>query len=127
MIYDENTGVFNTIGRSSLQDSTNSLEADVIIRDGNSGDLTAIGNVYWIDTTNDASIRCDSMKFNKKENRVVATGTGRQPLFKSFTNAEDTLYLKADTLIVSESDSISKAKNVQAYYKVCLLYTSRCV
>lgn len=118
LIYDENTGVFNTIGRSSLQDSTNSLEADVIIRDGNSGDLTAVGNVYWIDTTNDASISCDSMKFNKKENRVVASGTGRQPLFKSFTNSNDTLYLKADTLIVSESDSISKAKNVQAYYKV---------
>lgn len=118
LIYDENTGVFNTVGRSSLQDSTNSLEADKIIRDGTSGDLTAVGNVYWVDTTNDASISCDSMKFNKKENRVVASGTGRQPLFKSFTNAEDTLYLKADTLIVSESDSITKTKNVQAYFKV---------
>lgn len=119
LIYNDSSGVFTTVGRSMLNDSTNSLVADQIFRDGVSGNLIAVGKVIWIDTANAATIDCDSMHLSKKSNKVVATSSnGRQPLFKSFDNTEDTLYVKADTLIVFESDTISKTKNVQAYYRV---------
>lgn len=119
LVYDENTGVFVTTGRSNLTDSTNQLEANEIRRDSATGNLLATGLVIWIDTTNKASIICDSMRFNKNENRVIAVGKdSRQPLFKSFSNSEDTLYLRADILNVFESDSITKTKNILAYHHV---------
>ncbi len=118
LVYHEQSGVFTTEGRSALQDSTNSLEADQIIRDGTTGNLTAIGAVHWLDTLNAASIQCDSMFLDKKNNRVMAIGKGRQPLFKSFDNPEDTLMMRADTLFAFQTDIITKNKTILAYHHV---------
>lgn len=118
LVYNENTGVFVTTGRSALQDSSNHLEADRIVRSGNEGNLVAAGRVLWTDTVNHAGIDCDSMFLDKKNNKVIAMGHGRQPLFKSYSNPEDTLLLRADTLIAFEKDTISKSKAILAYHHV---------
>ncbi len=121
LIYNELTQVFITSGRSALQDSTNKLEADQIIRDGVSGNLTAIGDVHWLDTVHSAFIRCDSMFLDKKNNKVIAIGKGRQPLFKSFANINDTLLMRADTLVALQADTISKSRIILAYRHVQIL------
>lgn len=118
LVYHDSTGVFVTEGRSALQDSSNYLEADFIEREANSEDLTAWGDVYWTDTLNRVDIHCDSLHFNKRENRVIASGKGRQPLFKSFDNPADTLFLRADTLVAYQGDSLSPDKSIQAFHKV---------
>ncbi|MEO7531192.1 MAG: OstA-like protein, partial [Sediminibacterium sp.] len=118
LVYNEKTGQFTTSGRAALQDSTNQLDADEIIRDSKSGNLTARGNVYWMDTAQHSGILCDSMFLDKASNKVIAIGFNHQPVFKSFSNPADTLYLAADTLIAFQTDSIHKDKNIRAYHKV---------
>lgn len=118
LVYNESTEVFSTTGRSSLQDSTNQLEADEIFREGKSGNLSAKGNVDWTDTLQHTSIKSDSMYLDKINNRAIAMGTHRQPVFKSYANPADTLYLAADTLIAFQKDTILKEKNILAYHHV---------
>jgi len=118
LVYNDSTGVFTTAGRATLQDSSNHLEADHIFKEDQSGNLIASGNVYWLDTLNDASIQCDSLHMNKANNRVTAVGEGRQPIFKSFHQTIDTLFLKADTLIAYQTDTSSKARSILAYHDV---------
>lgn len=118
LVYNDSSGVFTTLGRATLQDSSNHLEADQIFKEDETGNLIATGNVYWLDTLNDASIQCDSLHMDRETNRVTAVGEGRQPIFKSFQNTTDTLFLKADTLIAYQADSISKAKSIQAFHDV---------
>ncbi|HNR08645.1 MAG TPA: OstA-like protein [Saprospiraceae bacterium] len=118
LVYHDSTGVFITEGRSVLQDSSNYLEADLIEREAGSEDLKARGAVYWTDTLNRVDIHCDSLHFNKRENRVVATGKGRQPLFKSFDNPADTLFLRADTLVAYQADTLRPDKSIKAYHRV---------
>jgi len=118
LVYNDSSGVFTTLGRATLQDSTNQLEADHIFTEEGTGNLMAKGNVQWLDTLNDASILCDSMHLDKANNRITAIGEGRQPLFKSFHNTTDTLFLKADTLIAYQADTSSKAKSIEAYHEV---------
>lgn len=118
LVYNDSSGVFTTMGRASLQDSTNQLEADQILKEDRTGNLIASGNVFWQDSVNDASIQCDSLHMDKSTNRVTAVGEGRQPLFKSFHHTHDTLYLKADTLVAYQTDTISKARSIEAYHDV---------
>jgi lipopolysaccharide export system protein LptA len=118
LIYNENTEVFSTLGRSSLQDSTNQLVADEIFREGKSGNLTARGKVDWTDTVQHTSITCDSIYLDKVNNRAIAMGRQKQPVFKSYSNPADTLYLAADTLIAFQKDTVSKEKNILAYHHV---------
>ncbi len=118
LVYNEGSGIFTTNGRSALKDSTNILEADMIRRDGNSGNLMAIGKVNYTDTASHSMIDGDSLFFNKNENRVIAVGKGRQPLFRSYDNPQDTFYLQGDTLIAFQHDTITKKKTILAYHKV---------
>lgn len=118
LIYNDSSGIFTTMGRASLQDSSNQLEADHILKEDQTGNLIASGNVFWQDTLNEVSIQCDSLHMDRANNRVTAVGEGRQPLFKSYHQTEDTMFLKADTLIAYQADTNSKAKSIQAFHDV---------
>jgi lipopolysaccharide export system protein LptA len=118
LVYNEKTGQFITTGRAALQDSTNQLEADEIVRIDSTENLIAKGSVNWIDTIQQTAIQCDSLFLDKVNNRAIAVGFHRQPIFKSFSDPADTLYLAADTLIAFQKDTISKQKNILAYHDV---------
>ena len=119
LVYNENTGVFTTTGRASLKDSTNQLEANEIFREGKSGNLSARGAVIWSDTLQHTSIHCDSMYLDKANNRVIAIGNNnQQPVFKSYSNPADPLFMSADTLVAFEKDTVSKEKNILAFHHV---------
>lgn len=118
LVYNDSLNTFTTFGRAILQDSANQLEADHILREDKSGNLIARGDVHWADTLNDASIVCDSMHLDKLSSRVTAIGHGRQPLFRSYHNTSDTLFLKADTLVAYQADTNSKARSIKAFHKV---------
>ncbi len=94
--YNSEEESFQTDGRSKIYDEAQILEADQIDFDTEADIGIATGNVYWVDTVEQVSIRCENANYNKATDYLKATG-GR-PLMTSLVDG-DTLYLSADTLI----------------------------
>ncbi len=103
IVYNTAEESFQTEGRSRIYDEAQILEADQIDFDTESEIGIATGNVYWVDTVEQVSIRCENANYNKANDYLKATG-GR-PLMTSLVDG-DTLYLSADTLISYRVDPV---------------------
>ncbi|MEM8907972.1 MAG: OstA-like protein, partial [Bacteroidota bacterium] len=92
--YDSKNEVFKTQGRAQVVDGDQLLDADSIDYDGTTG--IARGNVIWTDTSDNITINCQQMIYNKETDYVKASG-GR-PLLTSLIDG-DTLFMSSDTLV----------------------------
>lgn len=94
--YDTKNESVQTEGRSRIVDEAQILIADQIDYDNEAQIGLAQGNVYWVDTVEQITIRCENAAYDKATDYLKATG-GR-PLMTTLVDG-DTLYLAADTLI----------------------------
>lgn len=94
IMYDSKNETFKTEGRSRLIDDSQILDADTIDFIGNLG--IATGNVVWTDTTDNITIICERLDYNKETDYVQASG-GR-PLMTTLVDG-DTMFMSSDTLV----------------------------
>ncbi len=94
IMYDSKNEKFKTEGRSRLIDDSQILDADTIDFIGDLG--VATGNVVWTDTTDDITIICERLDYNKETDYVQASG-GR-PLMTTLVDG-DTMFMSSDTLV----------------------------
>lgn len=116
--YDSKNEIFKTNGRSRLVDDDQILDADTIDYDGALGN--ARGNVVWTDTTDNITINCRRMDYNKDTDFVKASG-GR-PLLTTIMDG-DTLFMSSDTL-VSHRKSETDSSRVMLGYRDVRVYKS---
>lgn len=94
IIYNSETESFTTQSRSRIIDGPKILDADSIVSEANSA--IATGNVIWTDTTEEVTIKCEHLNFNKNTEKIIASG--KRPLLISLMDG-DTFYMSSDTLI----------------------------
>lgn len=94
IMYDSKNETFKTEGRSRLIDDSQILDADTIDFIGDLG--VATGNVVWTDTTDNITIICERLDYNKETDYVQASG-GR-PLMTTLVDG-DTMFMSSDTLV----------------------------
>lgn len=120
IIFDNKTQSFRTKGRSLIVDEKQTLEGDDVRYDKVTGVGVARGNVYWNDTVQRTSIKCDAMIYNKKKDYIKTLG-GRPLLISEID--KDTLFMVADTF-VSFRDTLravagkDTARTILAYHDV---------
>jgi len=104
IIYDSKNDIYRTRGRSYISDPPQILEADQVDYESETGFGVASGNVIWRDTSEQLTIRCEVVRYEKKSDYLKASG-GR-PLMISLVDG-DSLFLAADTLLgISRKDTI---------------------
>ena len=94
IIYNSETESFTTESRSRIIDGPKTLDADNIVSEAKTA--IASGNVIWTDTTEEVTIKCEHLNFNKDTEKIIASG--KRPLLISLMDG-DTLYMSSDTLI----------------------------
>ena len=106
---------YTTRGRSDIINGNQRLQANFV--DFNSADSMGIakGNVFWQDTSAKTTIRCDSMAYNQRTDYIKASG-GR-PILTSLVD-NDTLWMRADTIVSYKPNPKDSVKNLIAYHKV---------
>lgn len=116
--YNTKTESFKSMGRSTIVDSTTVLTANTVefIEESDIG--LAYGQVELVDTSSKTTIFSESMFMKQSENYSKAFNPdGTRPLLQTLLD-EDSLFLKADTLLSLETpDSITL---LHAYYNVRL-------
>lgn len=113
--YDSKNEVFETEGRSSIVDGSQILDADSVYYIGDIG--IAKGNVIWTDTADQITIESNRIDYNKSTDFVKASG-GR-PLLISVVE-EDTLYMRADTLIALTENPDDTTRVLYGYHHVSI-------
>lgn len=122
--YDNETGDFNSKGRTSLNDDATRLTADLIDISDENGYGMAYGNVVLEDTSAQMEILCDLLYTFDDNSRFKAYNDSlSRPLLKKVMD-NDTLFLAADTLysyeIIEGSDTFQM---INAYYDVRIFQT----
>jgi lipopolysaccharide export system protein LptA len=115
IFFNGKTKTYTTRGRSDIVNGNQRLQADFV--DFNSADSMGIakGNVFWQDTSAKSTIRCDSMAYNQRTDYIKASG-GR-PILTSLVD-NDTLWMRADTIISFKPNPKDSAKALLAYHNV---------
>jgi len=108
IIYDRQTEVYKTKGRSYISDPPQILEADAVDYDNTAGLGIATGNVVWRDTSEELTIKCDSARYNRETDYLKATG-GR-PLLIAMIEG-DSLFMTSDTLVSVRRDTAAANKD----------------
>ena len=106
---------YTTRGRSEIVNGNQILKADNV--DFNSQDSmgVAIGNVYWQDTSAKTTIRCENMQYDQRKDYIKATGN--RPILTSLID-NDTMWLRADTIISMKENPLDSNRTLIAYRKV---------
>ncbi len=113
--YNPKTKTYTTRGRSHIVQKEQILDADFVDFDSKDSVGVARGNVFYQDTAQKVSIRCENLNYNQKTDYLKAVG-GRPILSNIVTG--DTLWLRADT-IISQRDSLKDTvRTLYAYHKV---------
>lgn len=92
--YDTEHEFAHLCNRSSILDSAQTISADTLNFDKNSGIGIAVGNVVWTDTIQKISVLANYAQSNQKTGSIMAT---RKPLM-ILQRKSDTLFIAADTL-----------------------------
>lgn len=103
--------------RSIFSDGQQILEADYSVFSQSSGIGIAYGEVIWQDTANDLLILCDTMSYNRDEDFLQAMGQKERPWLVSIVD-EDSLFVRADTLIYKKSKRADSLHVLLAYHDV---------
>ncbi len=115
IIYKPKTKTYITRGRSKIVNEAQILEADLVDFDSKDSIGIAVGNVFWQDTASKTTLRCERMQYDQRKDFIKAGG-GR-PLMSSLVE-NDTLWLRADTIITFKQKQTDTARSLIAYYKV---------
>lgn len=107
------TKTYSTRGRATIVNENQILIADNVDFIDSTG--IAKGNVFWQDTAAKTSIRCDSMSYDQRKDYIKAAGS--RPLLTSLVD-NDTLWLRADTIVSFKQNLQDTNRNMLAYYKV---------
>ncbi len=113
IFYNGKQKTYATRGRSDIQNGSQKLLANFVDFKDSVG--IAIGDVFWRDTTNKTTIRCDSMRYDQRKDYIKATG-GR-PILTILVDA-DTLWLRADTIVSFKENPTDTLKKLLAFRKV---------
>lgn len=111
--YGSKTESFATTGRARMSDPPQIIEADQIDFDGTEG--LAVGNVIWRDTAEKITVISEVADYNKETEYLKASGD--RPLLISIMD-DDTLYMRADTLVSQRKSEIDSSKLLIAYDRV---------
>lgn len=103
--------------RSIFSDQNQILEADYSVFSQASGTGIAYGQVVWQDTTNHLLIRCDTMSYNRDAEYLIAMGLDERPWLVSIVD-EDSLFVRADTLVYQQSLEGDSLHVLLAYHDV---------
>ncbi|MBL7818217.1 MAG: LPS export ABC transporter periplasmic protein LptC [Saprospiraceae bacterium] len=115
ILYSGKTKTYATRGRSKIINEGKFLEADFVDFDSKDSVGIAKGNVFWQDTSAKTTLRCDSMAYDQRRDYIKAGG-GRPILTSLIDN--DTLWLRADTIITFKPNPADTFRTMLAYYKV---------
>lgn len=115
IIYQPKTKTYATRGRSKIVNEAQILEADLVDFDSKDSVGIAVGNVFWQDTASKTTLRCAKMQYDQRKDFIKAGG-GR-PILSSLVE-NDTLWLRADTIITFKQKQTDTARSLIAYYKV---------
>ena len=115
IIYKPKNKTYITRGRSKIVNEAQILEADLVDFDSKDSIGIAVGNVFWQDTVSKTTLRCEKMQYDQRKDFIKAGG-GR-PLMSSLVE-NDTLWLRADTIITFKQKQTDTARSLIAYYKV---------
>jgi lipopolysaccharide export system protein LptA len=115
ILYNGKSKTYATRGRAKIVNEAQFLEADRVDFDSKDSVGVAIGRVFWRDTSAKTTLRCDSMTYDQRRDYIKAGG-GRPTLTSLVDN--DTLWLRADTIITFKADPKDSARTMLAYYKV---------
>lgn len=116
--YDSREKKYQITGRSKVVDGDNVVVADSLDFNDQLGAGLAIGNVVFIDTTNDYTIVADRLDYNKQSDFVNASSVkGRRPLMKTLIE-KDTLFMSAQVLTSFKPDSTKEDRLLLAYQDV---------
>lgn len=113
--YKAKTKTYTTRGRSKIVNEAQILEADFVDFDSKDSLGIAKGNVFWQDTTQKTSLRCTEMAYNQRTEYIKASGN--RPVLTTIID-NDTLWLRADTIITYKPDPKDSVRTMIAYYKV---------
>ena len=118
MYYDVKRDSFAVMDRSTFYNEDQILVADQVRFNNTTGNGIAWGSVEWTDTINNFGIFCDSMIYSNQKNEVLGLGIQDRPLMWNLVDL-DTMFIKADTLhmseLIEEGDTINE---LVAYYNV---------
>lgn len=103
--------------RSIFSDRNQILEADYSVFSQSSGTGIAFGKVIWQDTVNHLLIRCDTMSYNRDTDYLQAMGLNERPWLVSIVD-EDSLFVRADTLIYQKNQPEDSLHVLLAYHDV---------
>lgn len=113
--YDTEHEFAHLCNRSSILDSAQTISADTLNFDKNSGIGIAVGNVVWTDTIQKISVLANYAQSNQKTGSIMAT---RKPLM-ILQRKSDTLFIAADTLFSG------RLSNGQSSVRTDSLHTTR--
>lgn len=118
--YDSKNKTYSTRGRSFISDPPQLLEADSVDFSETGSLGRASGNVIWRDTSDQYTILCAQADYDRSRDYIKATGglPGRPELISMLEG--DSLFLSADTLLVTRQDSSAAdtARTMQAIGQV---------
>ncbi|MFZ4425919.1 MAG: OstA-like protein [Saprospiraceae bacterium] len=103
--YDSKNKSYSTRGRSAISDPPQLLEADSVDFSESDALGRARGNVIWRDTSDQYTILCNEADYDRTRDYIKASGglPGRPELISMLDG--DSLFLSADTLLVTRQDS----------------------
>ncbi len=113
--YDAEKESFSTTGRSKVLDKSQVLEANKLDFDDKTGLGLAEGNVFWLDTLEDISIRGEIIRYNKETGYIKAKG--HRPMLITM-QGKDTLFLASDTLVSTRTSKKDSTRQMQAFEDV---------
>jgi lipopolysaccharide export system protein LptA len=107
------TKTYSTRGRSNIVNGNQILQADFVDFIDSMG--IAKGKVVWRDTSSKTTISCENMAYDQRTDYIKATG--KRPVLTSLID-NDTLWLRADTIISFKPNIKDSARTLLAYFKV---------
>lgn len=117
--FNAETEAFSSQGRATIVDSTTSITAQNIDFDQESGLGNAKGDVIVVDTASNTTMRSENMIFSQETNFSKAYNDDGSKAWLYTVLEEDSLFLRADTLLTTEYvDSTSETNLLQGYYNV---------
>ena len=93
--FNRSTQALEVSGRSEVTEGSRTIQGDQLIYSGVSDQGRAIGQVIVSDTTSGYSVYCDTLDYNKKEQKFHARG--KRPYISTRLD-NDTLFLASDSL-----------------------------
>ena len=107
------TKTYATRGRSNIVNGSQILQADFVDFIDSMG--IAKGSVLWQDTAAKTTIRCENMAYDQRKDYIKASG--KRPILTSLID-NDTLWLRADTIISFKANLTDSAQTMLAYFNV---------